>query len=66
MMEQLERFVQIQYGFAHNATTPDGVEPFFHNAFGAVQWEMFRTGEDLTEWWEDWREKFLDLQDRLC
>lgn len=59
MKEKLEKFVEMEFDYCCKATTTRDKTLYFHNAFGAVQWESYRTGKDLKDWWHPWREKFL-------
>lgn len=62
MNKKLETYLKQQLNYIQ--VNPDASEMFFHNAFGAVEWEIFRLDnmeeiENLSEAWEtEWRPRF--------
>ena len=56
-MFTLEEFVEMQLQMCKNHRGNEK-ELFMHNAFGAVEWEGWRTGKDMTKWWEPYRQQF--------
>lgn len=59
MFNTLVEFVEYQLNMCKNCR--DGWEYkqlYLHNAFGAVEWEGWRTGKDMTEFWMPYREQF--------
>lgn len=62
MNERLESYLEMQLNFID--VNPTAAQMFFHNAFGAVEWEIFRLDdmeeiENLREAWEtEWRPRF--------
>ena len=59
MLKQLERFVITEFNYCCRAPLIEDKIIYFHNAYGAVAWESYRSGRDLEVWWLPWREKFL-------
>ena len=60
MYEELIKFIEQELDFCKNyAEDKHTKELFFHNAFGAVLWESQRTGQDMDEFWEPYREEFI-------
>lgn len=59
MFNTLKEFVEYQLSLCRNHRGANDVkELYMHNAFGAVEWEGWRTGQDMTEFWEPYREQF--------
>ena len=62
MNKRLETYLNTQLNFVK--VNPSAGELFFHNGFGAIEWEIFRLDdmneiENLREAWEtEWRPRF--------
>lgn len=62
MNERLKAY--LEYQLNNIQANPGASEMFFHNAFGAVEWEIFRLNDieeigNLREAWEtEWRPRF--------
>ena len=57
MNEKLIEFIEYQLSLCEGHMG-HYCELFMHNAYGAVLWESMRTGDDLEEFWEPYKEKF--------
>ena len=64
MSELMIRYLEMQLRYIDSL--PDCGESFFHNAFGAMQWEAYRqtdpkvAHEIICEWEEVWKPRFIE------
>ena len=59
MEYNVEDYIKLKYNNCLKADNIEDKKLYYHQAFGAVEWEQIRTGTDLTEFWSEWRDKFI-------
>lgn len=59
MNKDLFTYAQTQLDYIE--IQPTAKQMFFHNVFGAFEWEFFRTGDTavMEAWENEWRDKFF-------
>lgn len=55
----IKDYVELCLRECRKAVSREEKKLFYHKAFGAVDWEQTRTGENYEEPWDEYRDKFI-------